>query len=32
MKIKKLIPKALFFFDFFNPLKTNKDLFNPKTL
>ena len=33
MKIKNQFPKTLFFFDFFNPLKTNKDqIFKPKTL
>ena len=33
MKIKNQFPKTLFFFEFFNPLKTNKDeIFKPKTL
>ena len=33
MKIKTNISNILFFFDFFNPLKTNKDqIFKPKTL
>ena len=32
MKIKINIPNILFFFDFFNPLKQNKDqIFKPKT-
>ena len=33
MKIKTNIPNILFFFDFSNSLKTNKDeIFKPKTL
>ena len=33
MKIKNQFPKTLFFFDFFNHLKINKDkIFKPKTL
>ena len=33
MKNKNQFPNTLFFFDFSNPLKTNKDkIFKPKTL
>ena len=33
MKIKNQFPKTLFFFEFFNPFKTNKNqIFKPKTL